>query len=57
MLNEITAVAKKPGSEKESEPVKLLPSTGGQLSAAPYAGGLLIIIGLLFMLRSKRKYN
>ncbi|WP_161785252.1 LPXTG cell wall anchor domain-containing protein [Bacillus clarus] len=56
-MNEITAVAKKPGSEKESEPVKLLPSTGGQLSAAPYAGGLLIIIGLLFMLRSKRKYN
>ncbi|WP_177206888.1 isopeptide-forming domain-containing fimbrial protein [Bacillus sp. 491mf] len=75
--DEITAVAKKPGSEKESEPaktvvtseektvdptkpidpMKLLPSTGGQFSIAPYAGGLLLVIGLLFLMRSKRKYN
>ncbi|MGG2014611.1 isopeptide-forming domain-containing fimbrial protein [Bacillus sp. S10(2024)] len=75
--DEITAVAKKPGSEKESEPaitvvtseektvdptkpidpMKLLPSTGGQFSIAPYAGGLLLVIGLLFLVRSKRKYN
>ncbi|SDZ13039.1 isopeptide-forming domain-containing fimbrial protein [Bacillus sp. 166amftsu] len=75
--DEITAVAKKPGSEKESEPaktvvtseektvdptkpidpMKLLPSTGGQFSIALYAGGLLFVIGLLFLARSKRKYN
>ncbi|MED1093954.1 isopeptide-forming domain-containing fimbrial protein [Bacillus paramycoides] len=98
--DEITAVAKKPGSEKESEPAKtivigqekpaidpikdtdkgmgtettgdkiivkdptktidpmrILPSTGGQFSIAPYAGGLLLVIGLLFLVRSKRKNN
>ncbi|MBJ8077545.1 isopeptide-forming domain-containing fimbrial protein, partial [Bacillus cereus group sp. N12] len=98
--DEITAVAKKPGSEKESEPAKtivtgeekpaidpikdtdkgmgtgttgdkiivkdptqtidplrILPSTGGQFSIALYAGGLLLVIGLLFLVRSKRKNN
>ncbi|OFD77163.1 hypothetical protein BWGOE8_32750 [Bacillus mycoides] len=102
--DEITAVAKKPGSEKESKPAKtivigqekpaekpaidpikdtdkgmgtgttgdkvivkdptktidpmrILPSTGGQFSIVPYAGGLLLVIGLLFLVRSKRKNN
>ncbi|MDO8160777.1 LPXTG cell wall anchor domain-containing protein [Bacillus toyonensis] len=98
--DEITAVAKKPGSEKESEsaktivtgeekpaidpikdtdkgmgtgttgetiivkdptqtidPLRILPSTGGQFSIALYAGGLLLVIGLLFLVRSKRKNN
>ncbi|OTW89002.1 hypothetical protein BK702_10685 [Bacillus thuringiensis serovar cameroun] len=39
------------------DPLRILPSTGGQFSIALYAGGLLLVIGLLFLVRSKRKNN
>ncbi|HDR6636172.1 TPA: LPXTG cell wall anchor domain-containing protein, partial [Bacillus cereus] len=31
-----------------------LPSTGGQLSIAPYLGGIILLTSLLFMVRSRK---
>ncbi|MBH0356860.1 LPXTG cell wall anchor domain-containing protein [Bacillus toyonensis] len=42
-------------STQTIEPMRILPSTGVQFSIAPYTGGLLLVIGLLFLVRSKNK--
>ncbi|MED0988098.1 Ig-like domain-containing protein, partial [Bacillus paramycoides] len=57
--DEISAVAKKPGTDKESEPAKTsLPKTGGEHSfIMQYLGGVLVLIGGFIVGYKRRKHS